>query len=153
MKKLLGMLGSIFISILIIVGAGITLTVIFKDRVPILEEVPEPKEYKALNRREYVVATNGIENAQSATVVYESTNWELEQYGQDLRYISGKIEPLTTLNDPALSADIPTDIFPASAKNSSSSSSSSTVSTPITSSADSNTSAETEKMADESEIE
>ena len=116
MKKLIGIFGSILITILIIGGAGVALTVVFKDRVPILEEVPEPKVYEALNRKEYVVATNGIEDARNATVVYESTDWELEKYGQELRYISGKIEPLTSTGDPAITSDIPTDVFPKEVK-------------------------------------
>ena len=122
MKNFLGILGSILITVLIIAGVGITLTVVFRDRVPILEEVPEPKVYAGINRREYVVATRGIENAENPTVIYESTGWELERYGQELRYISGKIEPLTSLYDPAISPDIPTDVFPKSEKGASSSS-------------------------------
>ena len=109
MKKGLKVLKEIGIALLLIVGVVIVAAIVFIDKIPIAIEIPEPEVYVTVDRDEFLVANDGIENAQSATVIYESTSTDLENYGSDLRYISGRTEPLT--NSDSSTADIPTDII------------------------------------------
>ncbi len=110
MKNVLKILLGIVAVVALLAAASIALVFVFKDKIPIGVEVPKPEVYEAINRSQYIVATNGIEDARNATVVFESTGGELEQYGHELRYISGKIEPLVSVQDPTLTRDIPTDL-------------------------------------------
>ena len=110
MGRVLKIILGILAVIAILAAACVVLVIVFKDKIPIGVEVPEAEVYEAINRSQYIVATNGIEDARNATVVYESTGGELEQYGNELRYISGKIEPLVSVQDPTLTRDIPTDL-------------------------------------------
>lgn len=109
MKKGLKILKEVGIALLLIVGVIIVAAIVFIDKIPIAIEIPEAESYVTVDRDEFLVANDGIENAQSATVIYESTSTDLENYGTDLRYISGRIEPLTN-GEPGAS-DIPTDII------------------------------------------
>ena len=93
MKKSLKILKEIGIGIALILVVGVAAVIVFKERIPIAVDIPEPEVYVAVDKNEYLVATDGIENAQSATVIYQSTNIDLENYGSELRYISGATEP------------------------------------------------------------
>lgn len=109
MKKGLKVLKEIGIALLLIIGVLVVAVIVFMDKIPIAVEVPEPEVYVTVDRDEFLVANDGIENAQSATVIYQSTDVELENYGSELRYISGRTEPLT--NSEPSTSDIPTDII------------------------------------------
>ena len=110
MKKFVKIFLGFLVIVAILAVASVILVIVFKDKIPIGVEVPKPEVYEAINRSQYIVATNGIEDARNATVVYESNGSELEQYGSELRYISGKIEPLVSVQDSTLTRDIPSDI-------------------------------------------
>jgi len=109
MSKSVKVLKEIGIALLILTGIIICMVYLFVTKIPIAVEVPEADIYVSVDRNDYAVATNGIEDAQNETVIYQSTNAELEQYTEDLRYTTGKTEPLTNPT-PGVS-DIPTDII------------------------------------------
>lgn len=109
MKKGLKILKEVAIALGLIVAVIAVAAVVFIDKIPIAIEIPEAEVYASIDKSEFIVSTDGIENAQSATVIYQSTSIELENYGSDLRYISGRTEPLTS-SEPSKS-DIPTDII------------------------------------------
>ncbi len=108
MKQALKIIVTILIGIVLVIGASVVIAYVFKDKVPIGVEIPEAEKYTDINRPDYVVSSGGIFNAENERVIYESTNSELEYYGQELRYISGRTEPLTNPKDP-LPRDIPSD--------------------------------------------
>ena len=109
MEKAKKVFKEIGIALILLVGLAIAALFLFVDKIPIAVEIPQPEVYVQVDRSDYTVATNGIEDAQNATVVYESTTKDLEQYTDELRYTTGKTEPLTN-PDPGIS-DIPTDII------------------------------------------
>lgn len=95
------------IALVLLVGIILAGFVLFIEKIPIAVEIPEPESYVAVDKNNYTVDINGIENAQSETVVYQSTTADLELYSDELRYITGKTEPLTGGNSGI--SDIPTD--------------------------------------------
>ena len=111
MKQALRIIISILIGIVVVIAAAVIIAFVFKEKVPIGVDVPKAEKYEDVNRADFVVATNGIEDeGKNDIVIYESTNSELEHYGQELRYISGRIEPLTGQEE--MKPDIPTDYIP-----------------------------------------
>ncbi len=109
MNKAVKVLKEIGIALLLLLGVILIVGIVFIDKIPIAVKVPEPEVYVLVDRDEYLVAYDGIENAQSATVIYESTSSDLTSYGDDIRYISGRTEPLSS-STPGTS-DIPTDVI------------------------------------------
>ena len=109
MKKTLKILREIGIALVLLVGIIAAMAFLFVDKIPIAVEIPEAGVYVKVDRNDFAVATNGIEDAQNETVVYQSTTTDLEIYSDELRYTSGKTEPLTN-PEPGVS-DIPTDII------------------------------------------
>ena len=109
MKKGMKVLKELAIALGLLVAVIAVAAVVFIDKIPIAIEIPEPEVYVAIDKNDFIVATDGIENAQSATVIYQSTDIELENYGSELRYLSGRTEPLT--NSSLITSDIPTDLI------------------------------------------
>ena len=100
----------ILVGVILVCAASVVVAFVFKDRVPILAEIPAPEKYEKITPNQFNVVTSNIENSKNATITYQSTKSELEHYGQEIRYISGRIEPLT--NQESMRGDIPTDTFP-----------------------------------------
>ena len=109
MEKAKKIFKEIGIAVIILAGIAVAAMVLFVDKIPIAVEIPKPATYVLVDRSDFIVATNGIEDAQNETVVYQSTTADLELYTDELRYTTGKTEPLTN-PDPGIS-DIPTDII------------------------------------------
>lgn len=109
MEKAKKVFKEIGIALVILAGIAVAGLFLFVDRIPIAVEIPEPEEYILVDRSDFIVATNGIEDAQNETVVYQSTSADLELYTEELRYTTGKTEPLTNPT-PGIS-DIPTDVI------------------------------------------
>ena len=109
MKKFLKVLKEVGIALaafLCVIGARAYL---FIKKIPIADEIPQAAHMNLPPETDFAVATGGIENAQNETVVYQSTTTDLENYGSELRYISGKTEPLS--NSSTGTSDIPTDVI------------------------------------------
>jgi hypothetical protein len=109
MKKFLKILKEVGIALaafLCVIGA---LAYLFIIKIPIADEIPQVAHMNLPPETDFAVATGGIENAQNETVVYQSTTTDLENYGSELRYISGKTEPLS--NSSTSTSDIPTDVI------------------------------------------
>lgn len=109
MSKALKVLKEIGLVLILIAGIAIGALFLFVDKIPIAVDIPEPEVYVLVNRGEFSVATNGIEDAQNETVIYQSTSADLDLYTDELRYTTGKTEPLTN-PDPGI-PDIPTDVI------------------------------------------
>ena len=109
MERVKKIFKEIGLGLVVLAGIAIAVMFLFIDKIPIAVEIPEPKVYVTVDRSDFIVATNGIEDAQNETVIYQSTNADLELYTDELRYSTGKTEPLTNPN-PGIS-DIPTDII------------------------------------------
>lgn len=109
MNKGLKVLKEVGIALIILLAIAATMAFLFIDKIPIAVEIPEADAYISVNRADFIVATNGIEDAQNETVVYQSTTQDLEIYSDEYRYTSGKVEPLT--NPTPGKSDIPTDII------------------------------------------
>lgn len=109
MKKALKILKEVGIGVGLFVGVSLGLVVFLRAKVPIDVAIPEANDCNKIDKNDYLVANDGIENAQSATVIYESTTGDLDIYGSELRYISGTTEPFST-GQPGTS-DIPTDVI------------------------------------------
>lgn len=105
-KKILKDVGLFLLIAAICAVAGVFL---FVEKIPVAVEIPDAKTYAKIDKSDYIVETNGIEDAQNETVVYQSTSADLELYTEELRYTTGKTEPLTN-PDPGVS-DIPTDVI------------------------------------------
>ena len=97
------------IALVVIVAIVVLALILFVEKIPIAVNIPEPEVYKEVDRSDYAVATNGIEDAQNETVIYQSTTADLELYTDELRYTTGKTEPLTSLDSEV--SDIPTDVI------------------------------------------
>ena len=109
MEKAKKVFKEIGIALILLAGIAIVALFLFVDKIPIAVEIPEPEVYVQVDRGDFTVATNGIEDAQNETVVYQSTSADLDLYTDELRYTTGKTEPLTN-PDPGIS-DIPTDVI------------------------------------------
>ena len=109
MEKTKKIFKEIGIALVLIVAIVILALILFVEKIPIAVNIPEPEVYAEVDRSDYAVATNGIEDAQNETVVYQSTTADLELYTDELRYTTGKTEPLTNLNSGV--SDIPTDVI------------------------------------------
>lgn len=109
MKKALKVIKEIGIVVGFLIGIIALGGFAFWNKFPVAVEIPEPEVYVKINKGDYSVATGGIENAQNATVIYQSTSVDLERYDDELRYSTGRTEPLGK-PEPAI-ADIPTDII------------------------------------------
>ena len=105
-KKVFKEIGFALAFLALLAIAGLFL---FVDKIPIAVDIPEPAVYAMVDRSDFIVATNGIEDAQNETVVFQSTSADLDLYTDELRYITGKTEPLTNPN-PGV-PDIPTDVI------------------------------------------
>ena len=81
----------------------------FWSKFPIAVEIPQPEVYVMIDKGDYAVATGGIEDAQNETVIYQSTPIDLEKYDEELRYTTGRTEPLGSAGTAIV--DIPTDII------------------------------------------
>ena len=111
MKKTLKILKTVGICIVIIIGIIALAGFAFWNKFPIAVEIPEPAVYVTVNKGDFAVATGGIENAQNETVIYQSTTIDLEKYDDELRYTTGRTEPLGKAEPNTATADIPTDII------------------------------------------
>lgn len=109
MKKALKVLKEIGIGVGLFAGVSLGLVIFLRAKVPIDVAIPQANSCNKIDKDDFLVANDGIENAQSETVIYQSTTGDLEIYGSELRYISGTTEPFTT-NQPGTS-DIPTDVI------------------------------------------
>lgn len=109
MKKALKILKEVGIGIVLFATVSIALVIFLRSKVPIDVKIPEPAVCNTIDKEEFLVANDGIENAQSATVIYQSTTGDLEIYGSELRYISGTTEPFSTSQ--STTSDIPTDVI------------------------------------------
>lgn len=109
MKKGIKVLKELAIALGLIFAVAAVAVVVFIDKIPIAVEIPEPEVYASIDKNDFIVSTDGIENAVADTVVYQSTPLELANYGSELRYISGRAEPLTSGD--YIAADIPKDII------------------------------------------
>ena len=109
MKKALKILKEVGIGVGLFAGVSLGLVVFLRAKVPIDVAIPEANNCNTIDKNDYLVANDGIENAQGATVIYESTTGDLDIYGSELRYISGTTEPFST-SQPGTS-DIPTDVI------------------------------------------
>lgn len=109
MKKALKVLKEIGIAIALLLLFGGVAAFAFWTKFPIAVEIPEPEVYVTINKADFSVATGGIENAQNETVIYQSTTIDLEKYDEELRYTTGRTEPLGVAGSAI--ADIPTDII------------------------------------------
>lgn len=109
MEKAIKVFREIGIAILILACIAVAALVLFVDKIPIAVEIPKPELYILVDRSDFIVETNGIEDAQNETVIYESTTEDLDLYTDELRYSTGKTEPLANGNSGV--SDIPTDII------------------------------------------
>ena len=109
MKKAIKVLRELGIALLVLAAAGVAMIFLFVNKMPIAIEIPEAEVYVKVDRNDFAVATNGIEDAQNETVVYESTTIDLETYTDELRYITGKTEPLTITYTET--SDLPTEVI------------------------------------------
>lgn len=111
MKKWQRVLKEIGLDLLLLVIVVLVTAGIFanKNLKTFTLNIPEPEVYASIDKDDYLVANDGIENAQAETVVYQSTTNDLEMYGSDYRYSTGTTEPFTNSN--ATTPDIPTDVI------------------------------------------
>lgn len=109
MKKSLKVLKEVGIGIGLFVIVALALVIFLRSKVPIDVKIPEASVCNTIDKNEFLVANDGIENAQSATVIYQSTTGDLETYGSELRYISGTTEPFSASQ--SSTSDIPTDVI------------------------------------------
>ena len=90
---------SLIISLLILIGLILVLSLIFYDKMAITKVIPEPEEYFLTEEMEKEIESGNLEQTEEIIINYEIDAKDLKKYEKNKEYTKGKNHPFASTSE------------------------------------------------------